>query len=155
MGTRVPDPTIDELDTTTLLVGRAGPVVVIGEGEAARQTLERLFGAGQFQVVTTLISAWLSHVLESLSGEVDLVVLEVSRKLDASSIVAAIRRAYPCARVVLCLSPEAAPGVGAALSAGALAVIMKPFDPRHLNGLMRLVLDRQPHGCRVRPRSTC
>lgn len=149
MGNDCPDTASHDADPP-LVVGRAGRAVIIGEREVACRTLERLFGQRGYEVSSADAREALSCEVMKLAGEVDVVVLDVGQQFDTTWVVGRIREACPCARVVLCSTPDAAKGIGAALCAGALAVIMKPFDPRQLADLIRMAMERQPRNDRCR-----
>jgi two-component system, chemotaxis family, chemotaxis protein CheY len=121
----------------------AGRVLVIGEDDLDRDALERVLGDQGFQVVGVKSPSALVYELVAHAHEIDVIVVDVSALAqDIRQLMTRIKSANPTAKVVLCSSPDAGSHIGHALCAGALAVIMKPFDPSQMTGLLNMAMER-------------
>lgn len=121
----------------------AGRVLVIGENDYDRDSLQRVLREQGFHVVGAQSPSDLVYELVTRAREIDVIVVDVSEPaLDIRQLVTRIRDANPAAKVVLCSPPDAGSRIGRALCAGALAVIMKPFNPGQMTGLLRMAMER-------------
>jgi two-component system chemotaxis response regulator CheY len=119
-----------------------GRVLVVGEAEETRHPLESLLRGQGFHVVGAQRPSELVYELVANSPEIDVIVVDVSCcDFEPCSVIRRIKSVNQSAKVVLCSSPDARSSLGEALCAGALAVIVRPFDPDHIAGLLQMAME--------------
>jgi DNA-binding response OmpR family regulator len=77
----------------------------------------------------------------ALARDADVIVIDVGCDHDPTLLVTRIKSLNRRAKVVLCSDGMSAARLARGLCAGALGVIMKPFDPRQLAGIVRMAME--------------
>ena len=120
----------------------AGRVLIVGDGDITRDALERLLRTKGFHVVSAQVASPLVYELVAKSPEIDVIVVDVSHgSLEPCSVIERLKSMNRGVKVVLCTSPDSGDSAGKALCAGALAVIVRPFDPNQITGLLRMAME--------------